>query len=204
MSHAGEAHDYDEVLQFWFGRVEETIVPTEHRARIWFAEDEVTDQEIKSLFGALLESAVAGKLSAWEDTPRGQLASIIVLDQFSRHIYRGTEKAFAQDPHALSICLKGMKNEADHSLSLIERVFYYFPLLHSEKLSDQERSARAYRTLVDLAFSETRVIFDSFLKFANHHYTIIQRFGRFPQRNKSLSRESSKSEIAFLKEIEER
>lgn len=204
MSHAGEAHDYDEVLKFWFGRVEETIVPTEHRARIWFAEDAVTDQEIKSLYGELLESATAGKLLAWESTPRGQLASIIVLDQFSRHIYRGTEKAFAQDPHALSICLNGMKTEADHSLSLIERVFYYFPLLHSEKLSDQERSVRAYRTLVDLAFSETRVIFDSFLKFANHHYTIIQRFGRFPQRNKSLSRESSKSEITFLKEIEER
>lgn len=194
----------DEVLKFWFGRVEETIVPTEHRARIWFAEDEVTDQEIKSLFSELLESAAAGKLSTWEETPRGQLASIIVLDQFSRHIYRGTEKAFAQDPRALSICLKGMKNEADHSLSLIERVFYYFPLLHSEKLADQERSVRAYRTLVDLAFSETRVIFDSFLKFANHHYTIIQRFGRFPQRNKSLNRESGKSEIAFLREIEER
>lgn len=204
MSHLGETNTYDEVLKFWFGRVEETIVPTEHRARIWFAEDDVTDQEIKSQFSDLLESVSAGNLASWEETPRGQLASIIVLDQFSRHIYRGTEKAFAQDPHALSICLKGMKIEADHSLSLIERVFYYFPLLHSEKLSDQERSVRAYRTLVDLAFSETRVIFDSFLKFANHHYTIIQRFGRFPQRNKSLNRESSKSEITFLKEIEER
>ena len=202
MSHAGEIQVYDEVLKFWFGRVEETIVPTEHRARIWFAEDEETDQEIKSRFNELLKSAIAGKLAPWEETSRGQLASIIILDQFSRHIYRATEKAFSQDLYALSICLKGMQVEADHSLSLIERVFYYFPLLHSEKLSDQERSVRAYRTLVDLAFSETRVIFDSFLKFANHHYTIIQRFGRFPQRNKSLNRESSKSEITFLKEIE--
>jgi uncharacterized protein (DUF924 family) len=97
-----------------------------------------------------------------------------------------------------------MASQADHSLSLIERVFYYFPLLHSESIVHQEQSVRAYRTLVNLAFLETRVIFDSFLKFANHHYSIIARFGRFPQRNDALHRESSKAEIAFLKEIGER
>lgn len=194
----------DEILKFWFGQVEETIVPTEHRARIWFAEDEAIDQEIKARFSAQVDAAMTGKLDEWEKTPRGQLALIITLDQFSRHVYRGSEKAFSRDEKALTICLDGMRDESDHALSLIERVFYYFPLLHSEKISDQEKSVRAYRTLADLAFSETRVIFDSFLKFANHHYAIIQRFGRFPQRNDALHRESSKAEIAFLKEIGER
>lgn len=194
---------YDDVLKFWFGRVEETIVPTEHRARIWFAEDEAADREIKIQFNDILELAATKKLVTWEESPRGQLALIIILDQFSRHIYRGDARAFAQDDYALLICKKGVEAEADHALSLIERVFYYFPLLHSEKLSDQERSVRAYRTLVDLAFSETRVIFDSFLKFANHHYSIIHRFGRFPQRNQALNRQSGKEEIEFLKEIEE-
>jgi uncharacterized protein (DUF924 family) len=195
---------HDDVLKFWFGHVEETIVPTEHRAKIWFGEDAEIDEEIKTRFNAHVEAAFAGELSGWEKNPRGQLGLIIVLDQFARHIYRNSEKAFAQDPKALSICLEGMRHETDHALSLIERVFYYFPLLHSEKIGYQEQSVRAYRTLADLAFSETRVIFDSFLKFANHHYSIIHRFGRFPQRNNALHRESSKAEIAFLKEIEER
>ncbi|HLB57896.1 MAG TPA: DUF924 family protein [Gammaproteobacteria bacterium] len=194
---------YDDVLKFWFGRVEETIVPTEHRARIWFGEDEETDQEIKWRFTTLLESALAGQLADWEKTPRGQLALIIMLDQFTRHVYRGSDKAFEYDEKVLSICLSGMRAQADHSLSLIERVFYYFPLLHSEQITHQEQSLRAYRTLVDLAFSETRVIFDSFLKFANHHYAIIQRFGRFPQRNRALHRESTQAEIDFMKEIGE-
>lgn len=195
---------YDDVLKFWFGHVEETIVPTEHRAKIWFGEDKEIDEEIKTRFSTHLEAAIAGQLGEWEKKPRGELALIIVLDQFTRHIYRNSDKAFSQDPKALSICLEGIRHQSDHSLSLIERVFYYFPLLHSEKIGYQEQSVRAYRTLVDLAFSETRVIFDSFLKFANHHYSIIHRFGRFPQRNNALHRESSKAEIAFLKEIEER
>lgn len=194
---------YDDVLKFWFGRVEETIVPTEHRARIWFGEDKETDEEIKWRFTSYLEAAIAGQLAVWEKTPRGQLALIIILDQFSRHIYRGSDKAFAQDEKALQICLQGMRHEAEHSLSLIERVFYYFPLLHSENITYQEKSLRAYHALIDLAFSETRVIFDSFYKFANHHYSIVQRFGRFPQRNQALHRESGKEELAFLKEIGE-
>lgn len=194
---------YDDILKFWFGRVEETIVPTEHRARIWFGEDQETDQEIKWRFAVQLEAAKTGQLNGFEKTPRGQLALIIVLDQFSRHIYRGSTGAFAQDPKALSICLNGIQHEADHSLSLIERVFYYFPLLHSEDIVNQEKSLHAYRALIDLAFSETRVIFDSFFKFANHHYSIVQRFGRFPQRNKALNRESTKAELEFLKEIGE-
>ena len=193
----------DEVLKFWFGRVEETIVPTEHRARIWFGEDDEIDQEIKWRFASYVDAAFAGKLDHWRKTPREQLALMIVLDQFTRHVYRGSEKAFSQDEKAISICMEGLRNESDHALSLIERVFYYFPLLHSEKITHQEKAIRAYRTLVDLAFSETRVIFDSFLKFANHHYSIVHRFGRFPQRNVALHRESSKAEITFLNEIDE-
>lgn len=194
---------YDEVLKFWFGRVEETIVPTEHRARVWFGEDEATDQEIKKKFTDLLESTIQGDCASWRQSARGQLALIILFDQFSRHIHRGSAKAYAQDALSRDICYEGIKREADHELSLIERVFYYFPLLHSEKIVDQERSLRSYRTLIELAFSETRVIFDSFLKFANHHYTIVQRFGRFPQRNAVLGRASTKDELAFLEEIEE-
>ena len=192
----------EEINKFWLGRVEDTIIPSEHRARIWFGEDQDTDAEIKRLFSLDLQQAVAGEYDFWQESPRGQLALILLLDQFPRHIYRDSKDAFTHDPKALSICLQGMSVEADHSLSLIERVFYYFPLLHSEDLHHQERSVRAYQMLAELAFAETRVIYDSFLRFANHHYGVIQRFGRFPQRNRVLSRESTPEETVYLREIE--
>ena len=81
-------------------------------------------------------------------------------------------------------------------------MFYYFPLLHSEQLSDQEKSIRAYQMLVEFAFPETRIIYESFLKFANHHHNIVQQFGRFPQRNVILGRESTETEKQYLKEIQ--
>jgi uncharacterized protein (DUF924 family) len=192
----------EEINQFWLGRVEETIIPSEHRARVWFGEDAETDAEIKRLFNTDLEQSIQGVYDAWQENPRGQLALILLLDQFSRHIYRNTPQAFSQDPKALAICLQGMSIEADHSLSLIERVFYYFPLLHSEDLHHQEQSVRAYQILTELAFAETRVIYDSFLRFANHHYGVIQRFNRFPQRNRVLNRESTPEELVYLREIE--
>jgi uncharacterized protein (DUF924 family) len=192
----------EEINKFWFGRVEETIIPSEHRARIWFGEDQETDVEIKNLFSKDLDLAIKGEYDNWQENPRGQLALILLLDQFSRHIYRDTPQAFAQDAKALTICMQGVSIETDHALSLIERVFYYFPLLHSENIHHQEQSIHAYQVLAELAFSETRVIYDSFLRFANHHYGVIQRFGRFPQRNRVLKRESTAEETIYLREIE--
>jgi len=198
----GDNGTVDEILEFWFGRVEETIVPSEERARVWFGDSLEVDAEVKSQFSSALQEAIDGKCSAWEETPRGRLALIIMLDQFSRHIYRDTSNAFAQDDYALGICARGMENRQDHELSLIERVFYYFPLLHSEDLVNQERSVHAYQQLVELAFPETQVIYERFLEFATHHYRIIRQFARFPQRNVILGRESTDDEIKYLKEIQ--
>lgn len=192
---------WDQVLKFWFGRVEETIIPSEHRARIWFGEDPSIDIEIKQNFSKDLEKAITGEYNHWLENPRGQLGLILIYDQFTRHIYRNQPLGFSQDQKALDICLYGIANEHEHNLSLIERVFYYFPLLHSEQIEYQEQSVRAYNLLAELAFSETRIIYESFLKFANHHYTLIRHFGRFPQRNTILGRQSSPEELDYLKEI---
>jgi len=191
----------EKILKFWFGRIEETILPTENRAKIWFGENPEVDEEIKTSFGDLLSMARFRKLDNWIKMPRGQLALIILLDQFSRHIYRETPAAYEQDAAALSVCLDGLNKEFDHQLSLIERVFFYFPLLHAEDIHCQEKSVKAYKTLSEMAFLETRVIYESFLKFANHHYTLIQKFGRFPQRNKILGRNSTPEERLYLNEI---
>ena len=194
---------YDEIINFWFGHVEETIVPSEHRAKVWFSDDSKVDQEIRDRFKGELDLLKDGDYGKWCSEPRGKLASIIVLDQFSRHIYRSTPLAFAQDDKALELCLQGVRQEQEHHLSLIERVFFYFPLLHSEKLVYQEQGIMAYNLLCELAFDETKIIYDSFLKFANHHYTIIQRFGRFPQRNIVLGRSSTDEELQYLNDLEE-
>lgn len=191
----------DEINKFWFGRVEQTIIPSEHRARIWFGDDLETDDEIKTLFSDDLQKTIKGEYDIWSETPRGQLALILLLDQFSRHVYRDTAEAFAQDDKALRICLTGMSEQSDHALSLIERVFYYFPLLHSEKIAHQDQAVQAYQILDELALAETRIIYDSFLKFAHHHYGIIQRFHRFPQRNHILGRQSTEEELIYLKEL---
>lgn len=191
------------ILDYWFGHVEETVIPSENRARIWFGENPEIDEEIRQRFQVDLESAIAGKYNKWRDESRGQLALIITYDQFSRHIFRGLPEAYSQDQHALDVCLLGMEAEQDHNLSLIERVFYYFPILHSENISYQESSIRAYEILVELALPETKIIYESFFKFANHHYSIVRRFGRFPQRNEILGRESRPEEIEYLKETDQ-
>ena len=193
----------DEIIKFWFGRVETTIVPSENRARIWFSEDDDVDNEVSDVFSSDLASAIAGQYDQWQSTARGHLALVLILDQFSRHVYRNQPAAYAQDEMALNVTLHGLDAELDHELSLIERVFFYFPLLHSEELAHQERSVVVYQNLAEMAFAETRVIYDSFLKFANHHYSIIQRYGRFPQRNEILSRASTSIELDYLAQIHE-
>lgn len=193
----------DTILKFWFGHVEETIIPSEERAKIWFSEDPEIDNKIRTEFLSVHQELSEGGDQAWIQEPRSCLAAIIVLDQFTRHIFRHTADAFSQDNRALEICLAAMRREDDHFLSLIERVFFYFPLLHAEKLAYQEQAINAYEVLVDLAFDETKIIYESFLKFANHHYTIIQRFGRFPQRNALLGRESTEEELRYLADVKD-
>lgn len=191
------------INQYWFGRVEDTIVPSENRARIWFSEGADIDDEIKVKFRDDHTAAINGEYSDWSTSSRGRLALILILDQFSRHLYRNTEQAYAYDQAALDICVSGLQSQDDHNLSLIERVFYYFPLLHAEDLGMQKKSLECYQMLMDLAFSETRMIYKSFLKFSNHHYSIIESFGRFPQRNNCLGRESTQMELNYLEQVKE-
>ena len=190
----------EDILQFWFGRVEETLVPSKQRARVWFGESEEIDAEIKSRYSSLLTNKINELCGEWQKSARGQLALIILLDQFSRHIYHGVPEAYVNDATALTICEQGINAGTDHALSLIERVFYYFPLLHSEDIVYQERAIAVYQQLVALSLPETRAIYDRFLRFANHHFEVISEFGRFPQRNAALGRKTTDSELIYLRE----
>jgi len=190
----------DDILDFWFGRIEKTVLPSANRSKIWFANDVAVDADIAAKFSEDLRNIKRNQNVDWAETPRGSLALIVVLDQFSRNIYRGKPEAFEQDPMALNLCLHGIERQFDHKLSLIERAFYYMPMVHTESLEMQLTSVRAFRILVELSFPEARPTFESFLRHAISHYEEIKQFGRFPRRNEALNRQSTEQEVKFLQE----
>jgi uncharacterized protein (DUF924 family) len=158
------------------------------------------DAEIIDRFGALRDDALSGKLEPWSRTPHGRLSLIILIDQFSRNIFRDDPRAFAHDPLARRWCEEGLKANADYALRPVERVFFYMPLQHSEARADQDLSVALFRSLRDGAADAEREAFTNFLGFADRHRSIINRFGRFPHRNAVLGRDSTSEELAFLKQ----
>lgn len=189
-----------EVLLYWFGPLlDEQSVPLD-RIAFWFGQNDCVDAEIRSRFAYLIEQAEQGHLEHWKSHPRGRLALILLLDQFPRNIFRGTEHAFAYDDKAVNIALEGLVHTQDHALLPIERVFFYLPLEHSEDLAMQERSVELFHSLHEQSKEETKEIFAQFLRYAERHHEIIARFGRFPHRNQIMSRQSTEEELEFLKE----
>jgi uncharacterized protein (DUF924 family) len=188
-----------ELLHSWFGDLGMADLPNSDRTSFWFGEDEVVRRKVVQSFSFEYEAATTGALHEWAATPRGRLALIILLDQFPRLMYRKSSQAFSQDHLAQQLCLDGLREEMDHSLTLIERVFFYMPLVHAEDKDIQEQSIRLYQSLVTLSMTETTQIYQLFLAYAYAHFRVIKEFGRFPQRNAVLGRHSSDAEVAFLK-----
>ena len=190
------------ILDFWFGDPEEGDVPPEELSRMWWAKDEKTDEYIRNNFESGLINAKEGRLQEWEKTPRGTLALIILLDQFSRNMYRDTPGAFSQDAQALEIAVSGIEKGFDKELHPVMRVFFYMPFMHSEDLEMQERSIALF-TALERDFTsppELAEMLSNNSEYAERHYAIIERFGRYPHRNRILGRESTPEEIEFLKQ----
>jgi uncharacterized protein (DUF924 family) len=170
-----------EVLEFWFKEIE---------PRNWWVVDPAFDELLRSRFAGLLQQAAAGELSAWRTSARGRLAEVIVLDQFSRNIFRGMPQAFAQDPQALALAQEAVAGGSLQELNEVERTFLLMPYMHSE-------SRRVH--------VQAETLFKQFAPPENHgfelrHKAIIDRFGRYPHRNQVLGRASSDEEIEFLKQ----
>ena len=190
-----------DVLLFWFGPRPYTAASVQQHSRLWFGAPEVvpqTDELIRDRFGGTMLAAENGELAGWDSSPRRRLALIVLLDQFSRHFYRGTKRAFAQDHQALSLSVSGMLYGADAALDPLERIFFYMPLQHAESLDVQDESVAAFRRLIDEAPSELHSTFEEALSAAVHHRDIIARFGRFPLRNAVLDRSSTPDESEWL------
>lgn len=188
-----------ELLKFWFGDAGYADLPASNRTNLWFGESEKVKEQLVQMFGNDFAEAKAGLLDAWAETPRGRLALILLLDQFPRYVHRNTQDAFIYDDKAQLLCLDGLEKKMDHSLTLIERIFFYMPLVHAEKVNLQENSIRLYQNLTSLSLSETTQVYQLFLAYAYAHFRVIQEFGRFPQRNVALGRTSTQAELAFLK-----
>lgn len=187
------------ILDYWFGDLK-TDPLAEKKRPLWFEAKTQTDNEIREKFGDYVARAHNGEFQDLRKSARGQLALIILLDQFTRNIYRKTPQSFASDPRALHYALDLIASGQDKKLSPIERVFVYLPLEHTEDASMQEQCARLYDELKNEVPKDDRSLFDSFYDYAIRHQVIIDRFGRFPHRNEILGRESTPEEIEFLKQ----
>ena len=168
-----------QVLDFWFHQLE---------TKNWFVANSDVDKQIQTRFGSLLKRAAQSELFTWRDTPQGRLAEIIVLDQFSRNIYRNTAAAFSQDPLALGLAQEAIRVAADKILNPTERSFMYMPFMHSESSIIHQQAVKLF------AQPGLEGSYDFELK----HKAIIDRFGRYPHRNAIFNRESSAEEIEFL------
>lgn len=188
-----------EFLNFWFGNLGSADLPSSDRTSLWFGENDPAKQQLMQAFEKEFQDATLGHLDSWSKTSRGRLALIILLDQFPRYIYRHSSQAFAYDENARRLCIDGLRRKMDKSLTLIERVFFYMPLVHTESAETQEQSIRLYQDLASLSMSETAQVYQLFLAYAYAHFRVIKQFGRFPQRNKILGRESTPAELEFLK-----
>ncbi|MDA8902290.1 DUF924 domain-containing protein [Porticoccaceae bacterium] len=197
----GATMDIEQVLQFWFGERINSATPSA-QANLWWRKQPEVDQQIREDFADGLRDLAEGKYRDWLHSARGRLAAIIVLDQFSRNMYRDRPEAFAQDQLALAWCLEGLEDNIDLQLEPIERVFFYLPLEHSEDLQMQVLSCRKFAELLKCSSStqtaQARGTYEDFSLYAERHREVIQQFGRFPHRNKILGRASTAVEQQYL------
>jgi uncharacterized protein (DUF924 family) len=186
-----------QVLDYWFTEYASGNL-AEKQDKRWFSGGDQVDREIGQRFGHRVELALAGGFKDWESEPESRLALIILLDQFTRNIFRGTTRAFSGDSRAVKLARRGQTSGIFDDLPLIQQVFALMPLEHSELLSDQALCVQGMARLLELAPDEDKPRFQSFLDYALEHKAIIERFGRFPHRNAVLSRVSTDNERRFL------
>ena len=172
---------FEQVIDFWFNEID---------SKMWWVKDTAFDQTIGERFGQLHTQATKCELYSWRDSSQGCLAEVIVLDQFSRNMYRDTALAFAADSLALALAQNAIARGFDQQLSKTQRGFLYIPFMHSESAAIHQIAVALYRQLGD----------ENQLDYELRHQTIIERFGRYPGRNKALGRASTPQEIEFLKQ----
>jgi uncharacterized protein (DUF924 family) len=170
----------NDIIDFWFNELE---------SQAWFAKDDDLDNNIKERFSEIHKKASCGELIEWRQTPEGRLAEIIILDQFSRNMFRGTAETFAYDTLALVLAEEAVSLQADKQLTTQQKIFLYMPYMHSESKKVHEVAMTLY--------SQSGL--EQNFEYEKMHKDIIDRFGRYPHRNDLLKRNSTPEELEFLK-----
>jgi len=185
------------LISDWFGETLTDPATIPDRMGWWFSADQQRDDQLATRYKALVEECAAGRLYRWLDDPEGRLALILALDQLPRNLFRGTPRAFAQDPYTAALCLAAAHTGQDQELLPVQRAFLYMPLQHMEDLQAQEAGVQLYDRLA-AENPQWPVFAEGFAPFARVHRDIIARFGRFPHRNAILGRESTTEEAEYL------
>ncbi len=185
------------ILSFWF----EPPADDEDRPvgeELWFEKSTRVDRLIEKKFGELVAAAKAGELDDWAETAKGRLALILLLDQFNRNLHRDTPEMFAGDEKALALCFDGLDDGLDRKLNAVERLFFYMPCMHAEDVDAQLASIEVYGELLAETPPQHKALCERFLREAESHREVVERFERFPDRNNVLDRTSTQEESTFL------
>ena len=170
---------YQELIDFWF---------SDEVSQYWFNSTKAFDRQLLESYGETWQRAAQGELDDWQQTATGSLALIILFDQFPLNMFRGTPKCFSTEVQSVVIARHAIENEFDRQLAVNQRSFMYMPFMHSEDMKDQALALELFR----------QPGLENNYRFAKHHYSIVDQFGRFPHRNKIMGRESSEAEIKYL------
>ena len=187
-----------EVRDFWLGPRETDPESIKACSAKWYGGGEAIDEEIRDRFGKVLEQGLLGLLLPWGDSPEGACAHVILLDQFTRHAFRDSAKAFSGDALARAIAMRSVESGLHLDMTVPERVFLYHPFEHSEDPNDQDLSVSLFEDLAANGPADWREFVEGFAGYARAHRAVLNRFGRFPHRNAVLDRVSTPEEQAYL------
>jgi uncharacterized protein (DUF924 family) len=189
----------ERILDFWFDKLDGEGMCSSEQQKLWFNPPEGTDEAISERFRGDVEDALAGQLDHWAESAEGLIALVVLLDQFTRNIYRDTPTAFSGDERALAVAQAAVAAGRDRSLPAMHRVFLYTPFEHAEDLDAQEQGIDCFAGLLADAAAEAHDRIADFQRYMVAHREVIAQFGRFPHRNAILGRESTPEEQAHLK-----
>jgi uncharacterized protein (DUF924 family) len=194
---AAERRRAEEILQFWFGSVDPADASVGFEMR-WFQKDPAFDREIHSRFHEDVDEACRGLRDHWCRTPVGLLATCILLDQFTRNLFRGSPRSWGTDPHTRALVKRALSEGLDRQIAPTQRTFVYLPLEHSEDVADHDRALLLFEAMLAEAGPAQAPMVGMLLKYEHAHRDLIVRFGRYPHRNKVLGRKNTPEEDAYL------
>lgn len=194
------SHRIDEILQYWFGQLDEHGMATPAQQQLWFKSSAATDAHIQKHYLNAIEAALRDELEDWRGTIRGNMALLLLLDQFTRNVFRDSQRAFSGDPQALTIAQALVSSGQHYDMPLIYRVFTYVPYEHSESLLVQNAGVVLFDDLLEQSPLAAQDAIAGFRRYAVAHQQVIEQFGRFPHRNAILQRASSAAELEHLEQ----